>query len=123
MDPSDVIFTSIVAERDIEITLFEGTPDTFGRQHMINHHPEMAGKIPAVKRAVESHSICYVDEKHGINYREKIYCLGADEGRPDMFMVVAVDYPTPKKGIIISAWPSKKIKPKEGKLVYVNIKK
>jgi hypothetical protein len=35
MDPNSIVFTSTVTDRNLTITLKEGTPTTFGRQHII----------------------------------------------------------------------------------------
>jgi len=96
----------------------EGTPNTIGRQHMINGHPEMADKIHVVKNAVENMTIAFKDKKH--EDRERIFCKGADQDRLDYYITAAVRYDSKKEATIITAWTTDAISSNMGEITYVN---
>lgn len=123
MEPDDIVFTTTNSDRNITYILKEGKPESFGKQHIINQRPFMSNKISAIKHAVENADICYWDEEHREKDREKVYCLGADKERPQMYMKVIVEYNNENEGTIITAWPQKKISPSEGVITYVKSKK
>lgn len=123
MNPNDIVFTTTMSERNITVTLFEGSPTTFGRQHIVHQRPFMANKIHAIKNTVENPDICYWDEDHTESDKEKVYCLGADAEKPHMYMIVIVEYDNEYEGKIITAWPQKRISPTEGEITYVKRKK
>jgi alpha-D-ribose 1-methylphosphonate 5-triphosphate synthase subunit PhnH len=120
MNPNDIVFTSTVTDRDLTITLKEGTPTTFGKQHIITKRANMANKIHVVKYTVENADFAIIDEGH--QEREQMYCFGADSTHPDLYMMVIVEYEDDKKGTIITALPKDNV-PKEGVITYVNAKK
>jgi hypothetical protein len=120
MNPNDIVFTSIVTDRNLTITLKEGTPTTFGRQHIIANRKSMANKIHIVKETVENADFAILDKDH--RYRERMCGYGIDKTHPDLYMMVVVEYEDDKTGNIITAMPKDNV-PKEGVITYVNDKK
>lgn len=118
----DIVFTVYNIDRDITYTLHEGEEDTFGWLHIIEQRPSMKSRLDAIRYAVKNCNVAYWDSIHSINCtRERIYCLGADKTRPQMYMVVIVDYPNETEGKIITAWQMSYISQEDGDVItYVN---
>lgn len=120
MNPDDIIFTATNINRDITYTLKEGHPDIFGKQHIEEKHAILKGKMGAVKKAVESTESAFKDTRHP--ERERIYCFGADESHPAMYVKVIAEYNTDKTANIITAWLTPEISSTEGEITYVRTK-
>jgi hypothetical protein len=124
MKPSDIVFTVYHEARDVTYTLLEGTPLTMGRQHIARQHPEFKDRMGVVKQAVENHDVAYEDSQHiDKGNRERLYCLGANESRPKMWVAVVVDYKNLSEATIVTAWQMRSIPTYESVIKYVKSKK
>ena len=117
----DIIFTAYNKNRGTTITLTEGFPDKFGKSHIIHRRPDMKGKINSIKHTIENTDIAYKDKN--FENRERLYCLGADSQRSNMYMTVVVEYNAKVSGTVITAWPSLIIPDNIGDVTYVKSKR
>lgn len=117
MNPDDIVFTVYNPHRDITFTLKEGSTETFGKQHIEREDKKLQGKMDAIKKAVEDSDVAYIDKRH--SDRERIYCLGADDAKPNMYIKVITEYQTKQDANIITAWHTAEISPAEGEITYV----
>lgn len=115
MNQDEIVFQVYCSERDVTFTLSEGSPLTFGKQHIETKHKRLKGKMDAIKRTVKTPDVVCKSERHP--NREAIYSLGADQSSPDLYVKVIAEYSSPTEAKIITAWPTPEIS--EGAITYV----
>lgn len=121
MANDDIVFVAYNKARDITYTLYEGSELTYGKKHIIHRRAYMENKMDAIKKAAEETNFAYWDEDHqDYGNRERLYCLGADDKRPDMYMKVIAEYKSDFEAKIITAWETKEVAPDERTITYFN---
>ncbi len=119
MSEKDIIFTAHNKLRKITYTLYRGAPLSFGFEHIEHQRPYLTQNPHILKIGVEETDIAYWDSQHGA--RERIYCLGADKTRPELYVAVIVEYENSSHGHIITAWQTRDLC--EGDITYVKPKR
>lgn len=111
----EVMFTAYNNKRDITYTLIDGSPETYGWQHTLKRHPDMIGKMHVLKKTVQETDIAIKDKMHP--ERERLYCYGADNDKPQFYITAVVQYESEKCATIFTAWHTDQVV--EGDIVYV----